>query len=54
MVDTIGLTIDQSMVNTSIDFMSEVGAKINVDIKRSNEYRIIGTYRNLHVFITPS
>ena len=54
MVDTIGLTIDQSMVNTSIDFMAEVGAKINVDIKCSNEYRIIGTYRNLHVFITPS
>ena len=54
MVDTIGLTIDQSMVNTSIDFMAEVGAKINVDIKSSNEYPIIGTYRNLHVFITPS
>ena len=33
MIDTIGLTIDQSMVNTSIDFMAEVGVKINVDIK---------------------
>lgn len=53
MVDTIGLKLDKSMVNTSIDFMSEVGAKINVDIKRSNEYRIIGTYKNLQVTITP-
>lgn len=53
MFDTISLKLDKSMVNTSIDFMSEVGAKINVDIKRSSEYRIIGTYKNLKVTITP-
>lgn len=54
MVDTIGLRLEKSMVNTSIDFMSEVGAKINVDIESSNEYRIKGTYKNLQVTITPS
>ena len=39
MIDTIWLILHHSTVNYKIDFMAEVGAKINVDIKRSNEYR---------------
>ena len=54
MIDTVGLTIEQTAVNNSVDFMAEVGARINVDIKRSNEYRVVGTYKNLQVTITPS
>lgn len=54
MVDTIGLVIDQSAVNYAIDFMAEVSAKINVDLERSNEFRIMGTCKNMKVYITPA
>lgn len=54
MVDTIGLVIDQSAVNYAMDFMAEVSAKINVDLERSNEFRIMGTCKNMKVYITPA
>ena len=54
MVDTIALTLKSSTVNYPIDFMAEVGSKINVDFKKSNEYRIIGTLKNLNIYIEPS
>ena len=47
MIDTIWLILHHSTVNYKIDFMAEVGAKINVDIKRSNEYRIVGSLLNI-------
>ena len=47
MIDTIWLILHHSTVNYKINFMAEVGAKINVDIKRSNEYRIVGSLQNM-------
>ena len=49
MIDTIWLILHHSTVNYKIDFMAEVGAKINVDIKRSNEYRIVGSLQNMQI-----
>lgn len=51
MIDTICLTLHLSALNNYIDFMAEVGTKINVDFKKSNEYRIIGTLKNLNIYI---
>ena len=54
MIDTIWLILHHSTVNYKIDFMAEVGAKINVDIKRSNEYRIVGSLQNMQIYIEPT
>ena len=54
MIDTIWLILHHSTVNYKIDFMAEVGAKINVAIKRSNEYRIVGSLQNMQIYIEPT
>ena len=54
MIDTIWLILHHSTVNYKIDFMAEVGAKINVDIKRSNEYRIVGSLQNMILYVLSS
>ncbi len=51
MVDTLGFTLQLSVVGNYIDFINEVGAKIKVDIKKSNEFKVIGTLKNLRVYI---
>lgn len=54
MIDTLVLTFTPSMVDGYINLMSEVGAKINVDLKKSNDLRVVGKYRNLRVYIEPT
>ena len=54
MIDTLCLVYTPSMDSGYIDLMSEVGVRINVDRKNSNEFHIIGTYKNLRVYIEPT
>lgn len=54
MIDTLALIYTLSIVDGYINLMSEVGAKINVDLKNSNEFHIKGTYKNLRVYIEPT
>ncbi len=54
MIDTIGLLLHSSEINHYVDLMKEVGSKIKVDFKKSNDYRIIGAHKNLRVYIEPT
>lgn len=54
MIDTLGLTLQLSAIDHYVDLMAEVGSKIKVDIKKSNEFRIIGTFKNLNIYIEPT
>lgn len=54
MIDTLCLTLQSKAIKGHVDLMAVVGSKINVDLKKSNEYRIMGTYKNLRVYVEPT
>lgn len=54
MIDTLCLVYTPSMDSGYIDLMSEVGVRINVDRKNSNEFHIRGAYKNLKVYVEPT
>ena len=54
MIDTLALIYTPSIVDGYINLMSEIGAKINIDLKKSNEFRVVGKYINLCVYIEPT
>ena len=54
MIDTLALIYTPSIVDGYINLMSEIGAKINIDLKKSNEFRVVGKYKNLCVYIEPT
>lgn len=54
MIDTLCLTLQSKAVKGHVDLMAVVGSKINVDLKKSNEYRIMGTYKNLRIYVEPT
>ena len=52
MIDTLALIYTPSIVDGYINLMSEIGAKINIDLKKSNEFRVVGKYKSLCLYRT--
>lgn len=54
MIDTLWLLYTPSIGGGYTNLMSDVGAKINIDLKNSNEYHIYGQYKNFIIKIEPT
>lgn len=54
MIDTLCLLYTPSIGGGYTNLMSDVGAKINIELKYSNEYHVKGRYKNLRIYIEPT